>query len=113
LSGSLFLRDLAGIPESLPGEPVHRAVGAAETVVRALFLFLVLLPVAFLSAPAWIVYAGVVAWRGRPPNVPRWAQVRRIGLAILSEHPPSPGLPPARRLYLLAQLLRSVLLVRG
>lgn len=97
--------------EHLPGEPHRPRLSplplAGWLVLRGVLVVLLL----GLTLGLWPLYGlGVLVW-GRPPNVPRLAQVARYLRLIATVRPPPPGLPGLVRAWLVLAVLRKVAVV--
>lgn len=102
------LSETALVPEPLPGEPHHPRLSALPFTVRLLLRGLGVGLLLGLTLGWWPLYGlGVLIW-GRPPNVPRMAQVARYLRLIVTVRPPPPGLPVLVRVRLLLAVLRKV-----
>jgi hypothetical protein len=88
------------IPELLPGEPDRSPLrGAALWAALAIRAAVVLVALA-LSAPLWLLLGLTTLRWGRPPILPRAAQVWRYLTTLATSRPPPPGLPPSARVAL-------------
>jgi hypothetical protein len=102
------LSEILPVPEQLPGEPHHPGLSALPFTARLLLRGLGVGLLLGLTLGLWPLYGlGVLIW-GRPPNVPRLAQVARYLRLIATVRPPPPGLPVLVRLRLLLAVLRKV-----
>lgn len=95
------------IPEHLPGEPVYAIPSGVGLWARVVAFAVVVALLATLLAPLWLVYLLLVARHGRPPNVPRQAQIARYLRAAWTVSPPPPGLSAGRRAWLTLLILRK------
>lgn len=99
------------VPEQLPGEPHHPRLSALPFTARLLLRGLGVGLLLGLTLGWWPLYGlGVLIW-GRPPNVPRVAQVARYLRLIVTVAPPPPGLPVLVRVRLLFAVLRKVAVI--
>jgi hypothetical protein len=96
------------VPEYLPGEPVKPRPGALLLAWRLLGGALGLLLLLALTSPLWPLYAlGCLVW-GVPPNVMRLPRILRYLRYTFTAQPPPPGLPAARRAWILLLVLRKL-----
>lgn len=102
------LLDTASVLEKLPGEPHHPGLPAGPFTARLLLRALAVGLLLGLTLGLWPLFGlGVLIW-GRPPNVPRAAQVARYLRLIVTVRPPPPGLSVLVRLRLVLAVLRKV-----
>jgi hypothetical protein len=99
---------MSEVVEHLPGEPVREAPRGPRLALgiglRALRIGLV----GALTSGLWPLYlVGLLVW-GRPPIVPRLAQIWRYLGLIATVRPPPPGLSTAARLVLALSVARIV-----
>lgn len=105
------LLDTIAVPEQLPGEPHHPGLSALPFTGRLLLRGLGVGLLLGLTLGLWPLHGlGVLIW-GRPPNVPRLAQVARYLRLIATVRPPPPGLPVLVRLWLVLSVLRKLAVV--
>lgn len=98
----------AAIADHLPGEPTGagaRGRVLAGRIVRRIITLTLLYAV---TLPLWALYLPAALVVGRPPNVPRAAQVARYLRRAWTEKPPPPGLSTGQRLWLTLTVLRKV-----
>ena len=103
--------DTSAIPEYLPGEPERRAARGLQLARRILGRALFVCCLFVLLTPLWLLYGPLVLAVGRPPNVPRAAQIIRYLRRAWTEKPPPPGLSFGQRLWLTLTVLRKVAFV--
>ncbi len=96
------------IPDVLDGEPANTASTGVWLLVKAAVAFGAVLVLFTLLLPLWLPYLTLVAAFGRPPNVPRRAQIGRyLGKAWSLPAAPS-GLTFGRRGWITVLVLRKV-----
>lgn len=97
--------------EQKAGEPVRTGKRGVQLWLWVGVRWLGILLMGSLFSPLWLPYLLLVSVFGRPPNVPRTAQILRYLRGIWTENPPPPGLSTAQRAWLTASVLRKVVTI--
>lgn len=103
--------DADAIASHLPGEPGGEGVRGLLLALRFVQRVLIIAVLLLLLSPLWFVYLLGLVVAGRPPHVPRAAQVARYLRRAFTESPPPPGLSLGQRVWLALTVLRKVAFV--